>query len=142
MTRALSLLFARLTSLKAPQMISDADDTARAIMTLTLLGRTIDPTPMIEHFESPSYFRTFEGERNPSFSANCNILSSLLLMTDPKTYFNQILKATVFLCDTWDCEVVQDKWVSVKTLVCALEDEPTCNRIFLNIIPSCCWRNV
>ena len=123
-------------------MVSDADDTARAIMSLRLLGRTIDPIPMIEHFESPTCFRTFEGERNPSFSANCNILSSLLLITDPKTYFNQILKATVFLCDTWDCEVVQDKWVSVKTLVYALEVEPICNRISLITIPSCCWLNV
>ena len=106
-------------------MISDADDTARAIMTLTFLGRTVDPTPMVERFQSPSYFRTFEGERNPSFSANCNILSSLLLISDPQTYYNGILKATFFLCDTWDCELVRDKWVSVKTLIYALEDEPT-----------------
>lgn len=107
-------------TLAAPQMVGDADDTAKAILTLTLLGRTADPTSMIERFESASYFRTFDGERDSSFSANCNVLSSLLHMPEPMKYHSQILKATIFLCDTWDREAVRDKWVSLKICIWVL----------------------
>ena len=66
---------------------------------------------MIAAFESEDHFKTFQIERNPSFSANCNILIALLFVSEPNKYAPQILKATVFLCDLWYNGDAKDKWV-------------------------------
>ncbi|KAH8429121.1 uncharacterized protein LDX57_006791 [Aspergillus melleus] len=54
--------------------LADAGDTARALMTLEFFGVDVDFVPMIEYFRSGLCFKTSDLERNPSFSANCNVL--------------------------------------------------------------------
>jgi len=92
--------------------MSDADDTARTILTLSLLGVRTDCQAMIKTFELRSWFMTYPGERDPSFSANCNILNTLLHVSDMMEYQNQIVKILIFLCNLWDKGSVKDKWVS------------------------------
>jgi hypothetical protein len=95
--------------------MADADDTAKTILSLNLLGRTaVRPDKMIEKFDNGAYFQTFAAERNPSFSANCNVLNSLLHVADPGTYVEQISRVAGFLCDAWYNGTVKDKWVCAK----------------------------
>lgn len=96
--------------------MSDSDDTAKGLLTLSLLGHSVNPTAMITQFESTSRFLTYPTERNPSLSANCNILDCLLHLPRPNEYNTQISKIVTFLCDTWDTGLVTDKWVCEITL--------------------------
>jgi hypothetical protein len=96
--------------------MADADDTAKSILSLTLLGRsTVKPESMIQSFDNGLHFRTYVAERNPSFSANCNVLISLLHLQDPGGYVTHIQKAAVFLCDAWFTSTLMDKWVRYRT---------------------------
>lgn len=94
----------------APGLISDADDTARILMTLKLLGKSPDPVPMIKLFELKDHFRTYEMERNPSVSANCNVLLTLLYLDDVSGYTSQIKKALDFILAEFERGEVLDKW--------------------------------
>jgi hypothetical protein len=68
---------------------------------------------MVQHFEGESHFRTYASERDPSFSANCNVLLALLHQQDTIRYEAQILKTARFLCKYWwDVHgAPRDKWV-------------------------------
>lgn len=69
---------------------------------------------MIKEYEGPDHFKTYQSERNPSFSANCNVLNALLHTSpDANQYNAQIEKATAFVCDCWweANGVITDKWV-------------------------------
>ena len=92
--------------------MADADDTAKTIISLNTLGKQVRPDRLIEVFENGGHFRTYPGERNPSFSANCNILSALLHSAEPDQYFRQIELALQFLCDLHSSGDMRDKWVS------------------------------
>ncbi|KAL8941934.1 MAG: hypothetical protein Q9216_001962 [Gyalolechia sp. 2 TL-2023] len=94
----------------APEILEDADDTARAIWSLHLLGRQQSSNPMITTFENTKHFKTYSMESNPSFSANCNILIALAHSSDPKKHTAAILKAAQFLCDAWYDGEARDKW--------------------------------
>jgi hypothetical protein len=52
-------------------------------------------------------------ERNPSLSANCNVLNALLITPEPEKYTTQIEKCTKFLCNQWwtSDSKIEDKWV-------------------------------
>ena len=90
----------------------DADDTAKTILTLQLLGRdTVSPEEMINAFSQTNHFRTYSAERTPSFSANCNVLKALLYTSEPDKYEDYISKAAEFLCNTWFSGTIKDKWV-------------------------------
>lgn len=71
--------------------------------------------PMIQRFETASHFRTYASERDPSFSANCNVLLALLHQQDAHLYEAQILKIAGFLCGYWwtTHDTPRDKWVSL-----------------------------
>ncbi|KAI1206322.1 uncharacterized protein F4807DRAFT_463811 [Annulohypoxylon truncatum] len=88
----------------------DADDTAKGIMTLRILGESPGFDGLIEMFEAEEHFRTYHGERNPSFSANCNVLTCLLTAEDPTLYISQIAKITRFLTTQVYQDGVIDKW--------------------------------
>jgi hypothetical protein len=68
----------------------------------------------VEHFDSKSCLKTYHAERNPSLSANCNALLSLLL--DPQVYDSKdvtIEKLTRFICEqSKRSGTLEDKWVS------------------------------
>ena len=89
----------------------------------------LDPTPsssqtateaMVHTFFTPTHFRTYAGERNASFSANCNALLALLHCGDAARWGREIGVVVGFLCGEWwgsDGGVV-DKWVSFLCLGC------------------------
>lgn len=94
----------------APGVLEDADDTARVILTLQLLGNDVNPGRMMEIFEGDSCFKTYELEQNPSFSANCNVLLALLESKSVDQYIVQIEKTLNFLLLQWGSGNVVDKW--------------------------------
>jgi hypothetical protein len=102
----------------APSSLPDADDTAKAISALRLLGWNQDVQPMLKAFETDSSFITYRGERNASSSANCNILSCLLRTPEPAQYTIQMVKCISFLSEGWKSNNGPDKWVSVKSDNC------------------------
>ncbi|RAH55100.1 Ent-kaurene synthase [Aspergillus piperis CBS 112811] len=94
----------------APGMLADADDTAKSIYSLDLLGRPIDCTPLLQAFECPTHFKTYSLETNESFSVNCNVMIALLACQVPSKHVAQISKALRFLCSAWDNGEWSDKW--------------------------------
>ncbi|KAK8043770.1 hypothetical protein PG994_012608 [Apiospora phragmitis] len=82
----------------SPSSLPDADDTAMTITALQHLGVSLDLNPLFNMFESETHFRTYEAERNPSISANCNVLICLLSRDDRGEYVPKILKALRFVC--------------------------------------------
>lgn len=96
-----------------PSVCTDADDTAKTILVLSLLQEKVSPDGMLKTFESESHFKTYPLERDPSFSANCNVLLALLHLDEPSLYGAQIEKATDFLYAQFrDSDLnVRDKWV-------------------------------
>ena len=97
----------------APGVLPDADDTAKTIITMSLLGNHLDPDQMIGHFITKrEHFSTYPGERNVSVSANCNVLQALPHSRNVELYRKEILIATTFLCDSWWTGATRDKWVS------------------------------
>ncbi|KAL2038430.1 hypothetical protein N7G274_008769 [Stereocaulon virgatum] len=95
----------------APTVLPDADDTAKTILTLNHLGGKMDPEQMIKHFKTKhNHFCTYPGERNASFSANCNVLQALLSCHEAQKYTSEISSITTFLCDSWWAGTARDKW--------------------------------
>ncbi|KAF4950621.1 hypothetical protein FSARC_13126 [Fusarium sarcochroum] len=90
----------------------DVDDTAKALLALSMLDWQMSPDPMIKAFEKSDHFATFGSERDPSFTSNCHVLLALLYVKDISQYGSQILKTTSFLCDFWweSDYLVKDKW--------------------------------
>ncbi|KAI9654815.1 MAG: geranylgeranyl pyrophosphate synthetase [Bathelium mastoideum] len=97
----------------APYVGADADDTAKTILTLNLLGSPISPNTLLQEFETKTHFKTYQQERDPSFSANCNVLNALLHVENPSDYIPQIEKTINFLCKTFQDSDnnVRDKWL-------------------------------
>lgn len=94
----------------APGLLPDADDTARTLITLKRLGYDIDCAPMIHRFEGSDHFRTYELERNPSISANCNVLLALLEARTVDEHSQEIEKIVTFLLNACRTEEIPDKW--------------------------------
>ncbi|KAL8679406.1 MAG: hypothetical protein Q9186_004317 [Xanthomendoza sp. 1 TL-2023] len=97
----------------APEVMADADATARVQLALSLLGR--DPgvsMQMVSRFSCTTHFQTYPGERDSSVSANCNILMALLHCMEPEVHETSIINATDFVCGSWDQIAYKDKWVS------------------------------
>jgi hypothetical protein len=99
-------------------MKPDADDTAKCIVTLSLLGIDTTKQPMIEAFGRGKWFITYLHKRHFSFSTNCNVLNALLSsLNDEKSriqYADQIEKTVRNLAGTWlrKPNTILDKWVS------------------------------
>lgn len=98
---------------EAPGFEPDLDDSAKAIVAFNLSGRPANPKGLIEVFETRTHFRVYPGERDPSFSANCNALSALLCQRDLSSYSTQITKLVNFLCNhMWHSnDEIRYKWV-------------------------------
>ncbi|CAK48654.1 Ent-kaurene synthase [Aspergillus niger ATCC 13496] len=94
----------------APGFVPDADDTARALLTQALCEIDMDPAPLIHSFEAINHFKTYELERNSSFSANANVLLALLFAPDSARYSAQIRKAMEFMLREWNSGILRDKW--------------------------------
>ncbi|EUC41382.1 hypothetical protein COCMIDRAFT_106270 [Bipolaris oryzae ATCC 44560] len=96
----------------SPRVGADADDTAKTMLTLRMLGHPVDPSALLQRFETEDRFLTYQFERTPSFSANCNVLSTLLHMQSLDQYATSIGKAARFICNWWhdSDEQIPDKW--------------------------------
>ena len=86
----------------APFMQADADNTAKTISALCLLGETVSPQGLIEQFEARDYFKTCVQDRNPCFRTNCHVLKALLdLLPGNAHQMSQINTSITFLCNYW-----------------------------------------
>ncbi|PYH91566.1 ent-kaurene synthase [Aspergillus ellipticus CBS 707.79] len=94
----------------APGFVPDADDTSRALLAQGYLGTQGDPSSLVQYFEATDHFQTYQLERDPSFSANANILLALLIAPDPGAYSQQIEKAVKFMLSRWEDGALRDKW--------------------------------
>lgn len=74
----------------AASFTPDADDTPKALLSLLLIRRKVSPAGLVETFDHGAYFKTYALERNPSFSANCNVLAVLLHLEEVDNYTSQI----------------------------------------------------
>ncbi|TLD04307.1 uncharacterized protein PgNI_12055 [Pyricularia grisea] len=90
----------------------DADDTAKGLMALDLMGRHISPDQMIKVFEGRNHFTTFGSERDPSLTSNCHVLLALLRQPIVSQYYPQITKTANFICEYWwkTQGHIRDKW--------------------------------
>ncbi|KAL9610459.1 MAG: hypothetical protein Q9167_004832 [Letrouitia subvulpina] len=98
----------------APCVFPDADDTAKGLVAMKLLGHEISCDKLVESFEGAEHFKTYSFERNPSLTTNCNVLSALLYSSNElRNRASQIAKIIKFLCRYW-CQSdgdILDKWV-------------------------------
>lgn len=94
----------------APGILPDADDTARCLLTAELLGEEVDFSPMISKFRAEPCFKTYEMERNPSFSANCNVLLALVSSKNAQKHGQEIEAISKYLLALWRAGNVSDKW--------------------------------
>ncbi|KAI1657167.1 hypothetical protein F4813DRAFT_396661 [Daldinia decipiens] len=99
----------------APDILPDTDDTAKAILTLSLLKRPASCEDMIKTFESQTHFKTYSYESTASFSANCNVLNAIIRSTNPSLHLPQVNKSLNFLCQTWYEGKLSDKWMFTRT---------------------------
>ncbi|KAL8979319.1 MAG: hypothetical protein Q9177_006175 [Variospora cf. flavescens] len=100
----------------APGIEPDLDDSAKSSIIFSLLGRRGFSSQIVENFDSAQCLKTYKGERNPSLTANCNALLSVLLdLDDSRPYQSRYLpiqKITRFICDSWwnTSGPLNDKW--------------------------------
>lgn len=97
----------------APFVAADADDTAKGLTALKMLGTFVSAETMVKEYEGDEYFKTYHGERNSSFSTNCNVLMALLTAPSPMEFKPQIEKIVRYLCKSWEerGSGFRDKWV-------------------------------
>ncbi|KAK2036119.1 ent-kaurene synthase [Colletotrichum somersetense] len=96
----------------SPGVEADVDDTAKGLVCLNTLSQGVPVNGLIKAFERETHFQTYPNERNPSFSANCNVLLALLCQADVSSFSAQILKTVQFLSKIWwDTDgPIRDKW--------------------------------
>ena len=102
-----------LFSLLASKIEPDSDNTAKALAALNFLGEHFPIESLLKHFELETHFACFQQERNPSFTANCNVLITLLHTPVRIHYIDQIRKAATFICNQWwkNEGILTETWV-------------------------------
>lgn len=126
----------------APSIQPDVDDTSKALVSLALMEKPRSAQALLDRFENASHFKTYAGERNPSFSANCNALVALLSEPDVAAFESSMEKATRFLCDTWweTDGWIEDKWVRTSYTLRCTSFANMYHRIFRSTTRPCLWR--
>ncbi|KAI1459354.1 terpene synthase family protein [Annulohypoxylon moriforme] len=79
----------------AHHLSPDVDDTARALISMGLMisdSRELNIEPMINRFATKTHYRTYPFERNPSFTANCNVLLALLRHGSMPRHIPEVIK--------------------------------------------------
>lgn len=98
-----------------PGIEPDLDDSAKASIILSLSGKLGFSKDIVRSFDAPKCLKTYRIERDPSISANCNALLSIILdKNDYPSKGTTIEKIVNFIYDSWmDTEgSIKDKWVS------------------------------
>jgi hypothetical protein len=101
----------QLLTITAHGLLPDAEDTAKSVHTLQLLGRNPDVRPIFDNFQNPTEFVTYAGERTPSITTNCNVLKALLTATAWLKCKESIRITVDFICRSWFSGRFTDKWV-------------------------------
>lgn len=83
------------------------------ISALGLLGKDVSVQRMLSEFENSTHFYTYAGERNPSYSSNCNVCMCLLRRDNVFDYTTQVVKSAAFLSRHWYAGNTKDKWVTM-----------------------------
>ena len=107
-------MYSKLTD-TAPGIEPDVDDSAKASVTLSLLGRPGLTSTILKEFGTKGHFKTYGSEKDASVSANCNVLMAMLLDTVVNPGSIDAIETTArFLCDKWfqTSGLLKDKWVS------------------------------
>lgn len=94
----------------ASGFLPDADDTAKSILCLSHAKRHVSPEALIQTFDAGKCFKTYAMERNPSVSANCNVLNALLHLPQVENYSQQIANIILFTHRAWEDGSLRDKW--------------------------------
>ncbi|ORY03146.1 hypothetical protein BCR34DRAFT_492590 [Clohesyomyces aquaticus] len=97
----------------APGIEPDLDDSAKASIVMSLSGTLGFSEAIINNFNSSRCLKTYSGERDPSVSANCNALMSILV--DQAEYEGKVAiieKIVTFICASWveAKGTINDKW--------------------------------
>lgn len=98
----------------APGIEADLDDSAKSSIILSLFGRPGFTSCIVGHFDSSKHLKTYSAERNPSVSANCNALLSIILDSEEYPLKNAAIEKVVnFVCESWwsASGSLDDKWV-------------------------------
>ncbi|KAL9097265.1 MAG: hypothetical protein Q9165_000692 [Trypethelium subeluteriae] len=105
----------------APGFEADLDDTSRANIALKIIGEDLLLENLVSRFSNGVHrpFRTYDGERDPSFTANCNALIAILL--DPlkakdfsphniSSFYTSMLasEAMTLLLERWNAGLLQN----------------------------------
>ncbi|PQE10395.1 ent-kaurene synthase protein [Rutstroemia sp. NJR-2017a WRK4] len=94
----------------ASSFLPDADDTAKSMLCLSYAKRQVSPEALIQTFDAGKCFKTYAMERNPSVSANCNVLNALLHLPQVDNYTQQITNIVLFIHRAWEGGSLRDKW--------------------------------
>lgn len=122
----------------AGTVLPDADDTAKAITALHYLGRKMSVDSLLQAFEGESCFKTYPGERNPSVSANCNVLICLLTRDNPMKFYVQITKILHFVSRQLISGASNEKWVCYFSMYLLNEANMFCS-IAIDFTGKCFW---
>ncbi|KAI1464316.1 uncharacterized protein F4812DRAFT_452953 [Daldinia caldariorum] len=97
----------------APLLEADADDTAKGITMMSLLGVPISVSPLIERYSDGEKFRTYSNEITASISTNSNVLTAMCMAPLENRHRPAIEMVVKFLCETWwkNSHNIRDKWV-------------------------------
>jgi hypothetical protein len=99
----------------APGLPPDADTTSMVLATLTLLGKPIDPTPLLR-YEFDTCFCTWPGEQGQSVTTNAHVLEALGLYVrarpaEKRRYTRVVQKISDWLCaQQQDWGGWEDRW--------------------------------
>lgn len=92
----------------------DLDDSAKASIILSIGGKTGFSEAIVREFDSTRCLTTYHGERDPSVTANCNALVSLLY-DDSSFEAKQFTMEKIinFIITEWSVlgGKIKDKWV-------------------------------
>ena len=101
-------------------MLADADDSAMVIMALYHLGIPTPISALCHAFELDTHFQCYEFERNPSVTAQCNVLSALLEVFDQPEGISSVQSRSIYKVAVFISEIfwttsghLDDKWVYV-----------------------------
>ncbi|KAK4174302.1 hypothetical protein QBC36DRAFT_43293 [Triangularia setosa] len=99
----------------AEGMELDADDTAKGITALNLIGLSTPASKLVTLVDRKTkevHFRTYAGERDASITTNCNCLTALSASPDASQHVDIIEMALRYLCSKWNTDPIgiRDKW--------------------------------
>lgn len=98
----------------APGIPPDMDDSSKGSIIYSLLGREGYSKDIIARFETANCLKTYDFERDPSLSANCNGLLAILFDKSEYDGKDRVVEKIVrFICSSWFTAngILGDKWV-------------------------------